>query len=172
MIHGVAGAAGEIGHITVEPGGYECTCGNKGCLETVSSATGVVRLARDFSEEYAGDSKLKTIIDDGQLITAKDVFDLAKEEDELAIRVIDKVAYYLGLACGSVANILNPSAIVVGGGVSQAGVFLIDQIQTYFDLFTYPTIRRTTRIRLAQLGNDAGVIGASSLVKKQKNGTL
>lgn len=172
LIHGVAGAAGEIGHITVEPGGYECTCGNKGCLETVSSATGVVRLARDFSEEYAGDSKLKTIIDDGQLITAKDVFDLAKEEDELAIRVIDKVAYYLGLAFGSVANILNPSAIVVGGGVSYAGVFLTDQIQTYFDQFTYPTIRRTTRIRLAQLGNDAGVIGASSLVKKQKNGTL
>lgn len=172
LIHGVAGAAGELGHITVNPEGYDCTCGKKGCLETVASATGVVRLARDFSEEYAGDSNLKTIIDDGQLITAKDVFDLAKENDELAVKVVDKVSYYLGLACGSVANVLNPSTIVIGGGVSHAGEFLIDQIKTYFDKFTYPTIRETTKIRLAQLGNNAGVIGASSLIKEHMNGTL
>ena len=172
LIHGVAGAAGEIGHITVDPNGYKCTCGNIGCLETVASATGVVRLARDFSEVYAGDSKLKTAIDDGQLITAKDVFEFAKENDELAVRVIDKVAFYLGLACGNVANVLNPSTIVIGGGVSQAGAFLIDQIKTYFDQFTYPTIRKTTKIRLAELGNSAGVIGASLLIKKHKNGTL
>ena len=172
LIHGVAGAAGELGHITVNPEGYDCTCGKKGCLETVASATGVVRLARDFSEEYAGDSNLKTIIDDGQLITAKDVFDLAKENDELAVKVVDKVSYYLGLACGSVANVLNPSTIVIGGGVSHAGEFLIDQIKAYFDKFTYPTIRETTKIRLAQLGNNAGVIGASSLIKEHMNGTL
>ena len=172
MIHGVAGAAGELGHITVDPEGYDCTCGKKGCLETVASATGVVRLARDFSEDYAGDSKLKYIIDDGQLITAKDVFDLAKEKDPLAVRVVDKVAYFLGLACASVANVLNPSTIVIGGGVSHAGVFLTDQIKSYFDEFTYPTIRETTKIRLAELGNNAGVIGASSLIKEHLNGTL
>lgn len=172
LIHGVAGAAGEIGHITVDPTGYDCTCGKKGCLETIASATGVVRLARDFSEEYAGESQLKSIIDDGQLITAKDVFDLAKENDKLAVRVVAKVSYYLGLACASVANVLNPSTIVIGGGVSHAGEFLTDQIKTYFDQFTYPTIRETTKIRLAQLGNDAGVIGASSLIKEHLNGTL
>lgn len=144
----------------------------KGCLETVASATGVVRLARDLSNEYSGDSKLKYSIDDGQLITAKDVFDLAKENDKLAVSVIDKVAYYLGMACGSVANVLNPSTIVIGGGVSHAGVFLTDQIKTYFDQFTYPTIRKTTKIRLAELGNNAGVIGASSLIKEHLNGTL
>lgn len=172
LIHGVAGAAGEIGHITVDPDGYDCTCGKKGCLETFASATGVVRLARDFSVEYAGESQLKTNIDDGQLITAKDVFDLAKENDKLAVRVVAKVSYYLGLACANVANVLNPSTIVIGGGVSHAGEFLTDQIKTYFDQFTYPTIRETTKIRLAQLGNDAGVIGASSLIKEQLNGTL
>lgn len=172
LVHGIAGAAGELGHITVDPEGYDCTCGKKGCLETVASATGVVRLARDLSNEYAGDSKLKYSIDDGQLITAKDVFDLAKENDKLAVSVIDKVAYYLGMACGSVANVLNPSTIVIGGGVSHAGVFLTDQIKTYFDQFTYPTIRKTTKIRLAELGNNAGVIGASSLIKEHLNGTL
>ena len=172
LVHGIAGAAGELGHITVDPEGYDCTCGKKGCLETVASATGVVRLARDLSNEYSGDSKLKYSIDDGQLITAKDEFDLAKENDKLAVSVIDKVAYYLGMACGSVANVLNPSTIVIGGGVSHAGIFLTDQIKTYFDQFTYPTIRKTTKIRLAELGNNAGVIGASSLIKEHLNGTL
>lgn len=172
LIHGVAGAAGELGHITVNPEGYDCTCGKKGCLETVASATGVVRLARDFSEDYAGESQLKYNIDDGQLITAKDVFDFAKDNDKLAVRVVEKVAYFLGLACASVANTLNPSTIVIGGGVSNAGVFLVDQIKVYFDKFTYPTIRETTKIRLAQLGNNAGVVGASSLIKEHLNGTL
>lgn len=169
LLHGVAGAAGEVGHITVDPDGYDCTCGKKGCLETVASATGIVRLARDFAEEYAGDSKLKFMIDDGELITAKDVFDFAKEKDELAVRVVDKVAFYLGLACGNIANILNPATIVIGGGVSHSGDFLVDQILTYFKKYTFPTIRTSTKIRLAKLGNDAGIIGASSLIKESAN---
>lgn len=165
LAHGSIGAAGEVGHITVEPDGYECTCGKIGCLETVASATGVVHLARDFSDNFAGDSKLKYIIDDGQLITAKDVFGLAKEEDPLALMVVDKVAYYLGLASSHLANTLNPSTIVLGGGVSKAGDILTETIQPYFEKYTFPTIRQSTKIRLAILGNDAGVIGASSLVR-------
>lgn len=166
LLHGTVGAAGEVGHITVEPDGYLCTCGKKGCLETVASATGVVRLARDYADKFAGDSKLKLVIDDGQLVTAKDVFDYAKKNDDLAVIVIDKVAFYLGLACGNIANILNPSTIVIGGGVSNAGQFLIDKIQDYFDTFTFPSVRDSCKIRLALLGNDAGVIGASSLIKE------
>lgn len=165
LLHGSVGAAGEVGHITVEPDGYDCTCGKKGCLETVASATGVVRLARDYADQYAGESALKVAIDDGQLVTAKDVFDFAKQNDALAVKVIDKVAFYLGLACGNIANILNPSTIVIGGGVSNAGEFLVEQVQNYFNTFTFPAIRSSCKIRLAQLGNDAGVIGASSLIK-------
>lgn len=166
LVHGASGAAGEVGHITVEPNGYLCTCGKNGCLETVASATGVVHLARDYADQFAGESRLKVVIDDGQLITAKDVFDLAKEGDPLALRVVDKVGYYLGLACSHLANILNPSTIVLGGGVSKAGSILTETIQPYFEQYTFPTIRTTTKIRLAQLGNDAGIIGASSLVRK------
>lgn len=166
LVHGASGAAGEVGHITVEPNGYLCTCGKTGCLETVASATGVVHLARDYADQFAGESSLKEMIDDGQLITAKDVFDLAKEGDTLALKVVDKVAYYLGLACSHLANILNPSTIVLGGGVSKAGSILTETIQPYFEQYTFPTIRTTTKIRLAQLGNDAGIIGASSLVRK------
>lgn len=170
LVHGATGAAGEVGHITVEPNGFQCTCGKTGCLETVASATGVVHLARDLSDSYAGDSKLKYSIDDGQLITAKEVFDLAKEEDPLALIVVDKVAYYLGLASSHLANILNPSTIVLGGGVSRAGDILTKSIQPYFEQYTFPTIRKSTKIRLALLGNDAGVIGASSLVKSSLEG--
>lgn len=164
LLHGAVGAAGEIGHITVDPEGFECTCGKKGCLETVASATGVVRVARTMSEAFAGDSRLKDMIDDGQDISSKLVFDLAKDNDTFALMVVDKVCFYLGLACGNIGNMLNPSSIVIGGGVSAAGNFLLERVKDYFKTFTFPQVTESTDIRLAQLGNEAGVIGAASLV--------
>ncbi|MDK2779799.1 MAG: glucokinase [Trichococcus sp.] len=163
LIHGTAGSGGEIGHMTVEPGGFECTCGKKGCLETVASATGVVKLARKHAEEYAGDSQLKFIIDDGQEITSKMIFDLAKEGDDLAILVVDRAAYYLGLACSHIGNLLNPAYIVIGGGVSAAGEYLLEQVRAYFTDFSFPNVKKTTHIKLAALGNDAGIVGAAYL---------
>ena len=163
LLHGVAGCAGEIGHITVDPNGFPCTCGKVGCLETVSSATGVVRVARHLAEEYAGDSELKRRLDDGQDISSKDVFELAQENDDFALMVVEKVCFYLGLACGNLGNTLNPSSIVLGGGVSAAGEFLRSRVEKYFFQFTFPQVNQSTKIKLAELGNDAGVIGASSL---------
>lgn len=163
LLHGVAGCAGEIGHITVDPEGYECTCGKRGCLETVSSATGVVRVARTLAEEYAGDSSLKQRLDDGEDISSKDVFDLAQADDALALMVVDKVCFYLGLACGNLGNTLNPASIVIGGGVSAAGEFLRSRVEKYFNQFTFPQVQESTKIKLAELGNEAGVIGAGSL---------
>lgn len=164
LLHGVAGCAGEIGHVTVDPHGFECTCGKVGCLETVASATGVVRVARKLAEEFSGESELKTRLDDGQAITSKDVFELAeKENDPFALMVVDKVCFYLGLACGNLGNTLNPSSIVLGGGVSAAGEFLRSRVEKYFHEFTFPQVRESSTIKLAELGNDAGVIGAASL---------
>ncbi|MFV0557526.1 MAG: ROK family glucokinase [Enterococcus sp.] len=163
LIHGVAGCGGEVGHITVDPTGFECTCGKRGCLETVSSATGVVRLGRRLAEEFAGESVLKQRLDDGQDVSSKDIFDLAQADDALALIVVDKVCFYLGLACGNLGNTLNPSSIVIGGGVSAAGEFLRSRVETYFEEFTFPQVRNSTKIKLAELGNGAGVIGAGSL---------
>lgn len=165
LLHGVAGCAGEIGHVTVDPEGFECTCGKRGCLETVASATGVVRVARQLAEEYAGGSELKARLDNGEDITSKDVFELAATNDDLALRVVDKVTFYLGLACGNIGNTLNPSAIIIGGGVSAAGEFLRSRIEVYFEQFTFPQVRNSTKIKLAELGNEAGVIGAASLAQ-------
>lgn len=164
LLHGAIDAAGEIGHLTVEPDGYLCTCGKKGCLEQYASATGVVRIARDMAGKYAGDSKLKLEIDDGQSLGSKRIFDLAKAGDDLALAVVDHFAYYLGSALGSVANLLNPSTIVLGGGVSKAGDFLVEKVKKEIKPFLFETIRDVTKIKLAELGNDAGIIGAASLV--------
>ncbi len=153
----------------VDPQGFECTCGGKGCLETVASATGVVKLARKHAEEYAGDSRLKFMIDDGQEITSKAIFDLAKEGDDLALIVVDRAAYFLGLACSHIGNLLNPKYIIIGGGVSAAGEFLLEQVRNYFLEFTFPNVQKTTHIKLAELGNDAGIIGACYLAVAQTN---
>jgi len=169
LLHGVAGAAGEIGHVTVDPNGFECTCGKKGCLETVASATGVVRVARKLAEEYEGPSPIKAALDNGEEVTSKDVFVAAEKlNDKFALMVVDKVCFYLGLALGNIGNTLNPSAIVIGGGVSAAGEFLRCRVEKYFDEYTFPQVRNSTKIKLAQLGNDAGVIGAASLATQFK----
>lgn len=164
LLHGVSGCAGEIGHINIDPNGFKCSCGNQGCLETVSSATGVVRLARHLSEEFAGDSKLKEMLDDGREITSKDVFEYAERGDSFALMVVDKVCFYLGIACGSLGNTLNPSSIILGGGVSAAGEFLRTRVEKYFEKFSFPQVADTTKIKLAKIGNEAGVVGAASLV--------
>lgn len=167
LMHGATGAAGEIGHIVVDPHGFDCTCGNTGCLETVASATGVVRLARTMAEAFAGESMLKESIDNGDSVDAKTVFDAAKNNDTFANLVVDEVCNYLALACGNIANMLNPSTIVIGGGVSRAGDFLLNKIREKFKRYAFPPIYDHTKIKIAELGNDAGVIGASSLVLNQ-----
>lgn len=165
LLHGAGGVAGELGHITVDfDRPFDCTCGKKGCLETVASATGIVNLTRRYADEYAGDAELKRLIDDGEDVTAKTVFDLAKDGDELALIVYRHFSQYLGIACANIASVLNPANIVIGGGVSAAGQFLLDGVQKVFDENTFPQVRTSTQLVLANLGNDAGVIGAASLV--------
>lgn len=167
LIRGCAGAGGELGHIVVDfEAPIMCTCGKAGCLETVASATGIVNLTRRYAAEYAGDAELKKMIDDGQDVTAKDVFDLAKEGDDLALIVYKNFSRYLGIACANIASVLNPAYIVIGGGVSAAGDFLLSGVQAVFEENTFPQIRTSTKLTLANLGNDAGVIGAASLVLK------
>lgn len=164
LMHGAVDAAGEIGHVTVEPDGYQCTCGKNGCLEQYASATGIVRIAQDKVRTYDGESQLKSKINENEFIDSKLIFDLAKGDDKFANEVVDQFVYYLALALGNVANLLNPSTIVLGGGVSKAGDFLTEKVAKTVKQFTFPTIREVTKIKVAALGNDAGMIGAASLV--------
>lgn len=168
LVRGASGAAGEIGHLTIDTEGqFACTCGKKGCLETVASATGIMHLARQYALEYVGDSNVKARIDDGAQVTAKDIFDAAKEGDYFGQQVVDRFAHYLGLACSHLANSLNPSKIVLAGGVAQAGEFLLEKVNEQFIEYCFPQIRNNDTLVLAQLGNDAGIMGAAQLVRLQ-----
>ncbi|MGR3765016.1 ROK family glucokinase [Rossellomorea sp. NS-SX7] len=168
IVHGVRGAGGEIGHITVVPqGGFQCNCGKTGCLETVASATGVVRLANEKLESTSTQSALRDLRDENDMISAKDVFDAARNDDELAKSVVDQLAFYLGLALANLGNVLNPEKIVLGGGVSKAGDILLKPAVNYFEQFAFPTVKTSTGLSIATLGNDAGVIGAAWLVKNK-----
>ncbi|HHS2854610.1 TPA: ROK family glucokinase [Streptococcus agalactiae] len=168
LIHGVAGAGGEIGHMIVDPeNGFMCTCCNKGCLETVASATGVVRVARQLAEQYEGSSAIKAAIDNGDTVTSKDIFIAAEDGDKFANSVVERVSRYLGLAAANISNILNPDSVVIGGGVSAAGEFLRSRVEKYFVTFAFPQVKKSTKIKIAELGNDAGIIGAASLANQQ-----
>lgn len=168
IVHGVKGAGGEIGHITVVPeGGYQCNCGKTGCLETVASATGVVRLANEKLDATEQESTLRALRDTHGSISAKDIFDAARNQDGLALAVIDQLAFYLGLSLANLGNGLNPEKIVIGGGVSKAGDILLQPVVKFFKQFSFPTVRTSTHLSIATLGNDAGVIGAAWLVKNK-----
>jgi len=168
IVHGTNGAGGEIGHLTSVPkDGSPCNCGKSGCLETVASATGIVRLAQKELSFTDCNSKLRDYYEEHQTITAKLVFDNAAEGDKLAKQVIQQVAYYLGLALANLANGLNPEKIVIGGGVSKAGDRLLRPLREEFFSFTFPRVAQGVEIVPATLGNNAGVIGGAWMVKEK-----
>jgi glucokinase len=169
ILHGVSGMAGEIGHMTVvtTKEGAPCNCGKKGCLETVSSATGIRRMGLEALDYNDSDSILRHIFEQKGDISAEDVFNCAAENDQLSKAVADKAAYYLGYALGAVSFVINPEKIVIGGGVSHAGDTLIKPLTAYFKKFSLPHVSDCCSIAVAQLGNDAGVIGGAWLVKNK-----
>ena len=136
LVRGVNGAAGEIGHLTIDTEGHF-------------------------------DSEVKAQLDDGADVNSKDIFDAAKEGDYFALQVVDRFAHYLGLACSHLANTLNPSKIVLAGGVALAGDFLLNKVNEQFMGYCFPQIRNNETLVLAKLGNDAGIMGAAQLVKLQ-----
>lgn len=169
IVQGVKGAAGEIGHITIIPeGGAPCNCGKTGCLETVASATGIVRIAKDAIIKYDGESTLKDLYKAEGSIAAKDVFDCMSQGDSLSKEVIDHITLQLGLVLANIGNVLNPQKIVIGGGVSKAGDLLLNPLKKYFKQFAYSAVAASTELTIATLGNDAGILGAAWLAKNNR----
>lgn len=160
IYQGFSGMAGEIGHISVVPDleAIQCGCGKKGCVETVSSATGIIRMAKDAVER--GD---RTTLSNVEEMNAKAVFDAAKAGDEVALRIVNRAAFYLGKSMSAVAAVLNPEVFIVGGGVSYAGDILFNEVREVFAKFTPEPLQRGVSILPAQLGNNAGIVGAAGL---------
>ncbi len=160
IVPGFHGAGGEIGHVHVDDSITDpCNCGNCGCLEQVTSATGIARLAREELAASDEDSLLR-----GQeRVTAKTVFNAVKEGDALSIRVAERFGVYLGKALAGFACVVDPQVIVIGGGVSKAGPILLDFIEKNYRKYTFSACRQTD-FALALLGNDAGIYGAAKMV--------
>ena len=160
ILTGVTGGAGEIGHMHVAYNEEDyCNCGRKGCLEQKTSATGIVKEAKRYMAKTDAPTKMR----DFEEITAKDVLDLAKEGDEGALAVVNEMSTYLGIAMGHIAAVINPEAFIIGGGVSKAGDFLIDAIKVKYRESCFKPCGDAA-LRLATLGNDAGIYGAAAQI--------
>lgn len=159
IITGSNGAGGEIGHLHVDddiPG--HCGCGNKGCLEQVASATGITNLA---NQALAASDK-PSMLREGE-VSAKTVFDAVKADDELAKEVAERFGKYLGTALANITAIVDPQAIVIGGGVSKAGPILLEYVEKYYQKYCFKSCK-DVKFALATLGNDAGIFGSAKMV--------
>ena len=162
-LHGARGYAGEIGHITIRPEEeIACNCGRKGCLEQYCSANGIARVAKADLEGYKGESCLRDLSD----ITAKDVFDAAREGDSFALSQLERFGRDLGMALSNLATVLDPEVFIIGGGVSRAGTMLTDLVKKYYNRYALEG-QKDVDFRLALLENDAGIIGCASLAIRQ-----
>lgn len=159
IITGSNGAGGEIGHIHVDDDipGY-CGCGNKGCLEQVASATGITNLA---NQALAASDK-PSMLREGE-VSAKTVFDAVKADDELAKEIAERFGKYLGTALANITAIVDPQAIVIGGGVSKAGPILLEYVEKYYQKYCFKSCKNV-KFALATLGNDAGIFGSAKMV--------
>jgi len=167
IYRGANGFAGEFGHMTIDPEGIECSCGNIGCLETIASAPNIVRRMRSRLRRDRTSSLSTLAIPRDRELTAEDIAAAAKHGDEMSQLIMERTGMFLGIALAAVKNLLNVEMVVLGGGAMDAG-----------DLILKPTIKETRRrafppsfnsceIVIAKLGPSAGVIGAGLLARDQ-----
>lgn len=160
VLNGAHGVGGEIGHITVSaPDKAPCTCGKRGCVEQYASANGIVRVTKQRLAATDGESVLRG----AENLTCRDVFDAAKAGDAFAVETLEQVFDYLGEALASACCVVDPERIILGGGVSAAGAYLLDGAELHFRKHMFHACKGT-QFSLAKLGNDAGMYGAFRLL--------
>ena len=159
ILRGAHGLAGEIGHIQMNPDEPElCNCGGRGCLDQIASATGIVRYAHRYLEASGEASVLRGM----DPLTAKDVIDAARSGDKLARESLTCCMDYLGRMIASVCYVIDPEAVLIGGGVSKAGPYILDLIFEQYK--KYPALKKYfPDFALARLGGEAGMYGAAYL---------
>jgi glucokinase len=165
LLHGFNGFAGEIGHLQMEPGGAPCNCGQYGCLETIASATGMVRLVRELLASGRS-SELKDKAEQGVLST-RDIFEAAGRGDEVSREVVAAATETLARALALLSVVLNPELFIIGGGVSKAGKALFIPLEEAYRRLAQKQVKEGVRIVPASLGNRAGFIGAAGLFARR-----
>ena len=159
LLHGTHGSGAEIGHMVLNSKEtVQCNCGKYGCVEQYCSATGIVRMAYKHLAATDAFSSLRNL----EAITCKDIFDAGKAGDPVALEILDKYYALLGEFLADLCCVVNPEAVVLGGGVSKAGKMLIEGTKPYFQKYVFHAASNV-RFALASLGNDAGAYGAFKL---------
>lgn len=163
---GSCGSSGELGHITLEKDGPKCDCGNNGCLEALASGNAIASRAKACIRD--GEPSLILELANNQIedIDAKSVFDAAKKNDPLAIKIVGDVVEYIGIGLANYINLLDPDMIILAGGLVNAGDILVENVKKVAKERQMKFAGRKVKIQVAQLGADATAVGAASLILK------
>lgn len=163
LYHGFDGMAGEVGHVTILPGGPLCGCGNRGHLEAMAAGPAIAREARERVARGASTSITALTEGDPERITAKLVAEAARQGDTVAQEILAEAMGYLGIAMANYVNIFNPEIIVIGGGLSNIGDALLEPVRRVVREQAFPVPAQSVRVVLAELGDKVGVLGAAAV---------
>lgn len=156
-------AGGELGHVVIEVDGAQCSCGRKGCWEAYSSATGLINMTKAKMQETK-DTVMWEIAPSLDDVDGKTAFDAMRKNDKAGKEVVDKYIKYLAAGLINMINIFQPEVLVIGGGICKEGENLTKPLQEYIDREEYArSNKQRTTVKIASLGNDAGIIGAAML---------
>ena len=159
-------AAAEMGHMVIVSGGERCTCGRDGCWESYASATGLIRQTREAALKHPESLIHKLTGENLDNIDAKTAFDAARQGDAVGEAVVRQFVIYLGDGIVNLLNIFQPEVLVIGGGVSKEGEYLLKPLRRYVRQYVYTREEvAQTEIRVATMGNDAGIVGAAMLCR-------
>ena len=161
LLRGAQGAGGELGHVTIDPTGPRCGCGNYGCLEALASGTAIQRRAREVANERSTSALGRLAVE--RQVLGEDVTRLAQEEDDASISVLEETGRWLGIGLAGFVNTFNPEVIAVGGGASQAGELILESARKEVQLRASSPSRELVEIKEATLGPESGVLGAAAL---------
>jgi glucokinase len=164
---GAIGAAGEVGHMTIDDDGPICNCGNRGCWETLASGTALAREARHRIKEGVKTSILEYAEGDVEKVTAQVVHSAAEQGDSLAEELIARTGYYVGVGLANLINIFNPELIVIGGGLSNIGDMLLKPAFKTAGERAYKEAFQAVRFASAELGRNSGVLGAAAFALQE-----
>jgi glucokinase len=163
LLRGAQGSAGELGHVTLQPTGPRCACGNRGCLEALASGTAIRRRAREVAIEHPGSALGRLAAE--RTVLGEDVSRLARKGDKAALSVLEESGRWLGIGLAGFVNIFNPEVIAIGGGVMEAGELILEAAREEVQLRARPPSRDLVEIKEATLGPKSGLLGAAVLAR-------
>jgi len=164
VFHGSHYLGTEIGHMIIGENFYDCNCGNNGCLETFASATALVKYVTHLMDSGESSSLEKVMEKQQKPLTAQQIFEAAKDQDKVAEKALKRFIHYLAIGIANLINIFDPEVIALGGGLSESGDLFLKELRRTTKTLTYVKEQNPTKIVIADLKNDAGILGSGMFV--------